>query len=394
MRTSRHDSSSVDVLCLLIAILAAFLLIGATIAFAARPNFVIILADDLGYGDLACYGSKLNETPNIDRLASEGMRFTDFHSNGPMCSATRAALLSGCYQQRFGPRFDGALSPSNDNDNGLPQEAVTIAETLQQAGYATGMFGKWHLGYKPPLWPTHQGFDKFIGLSTGDGDHHTQISRSGNRDWWKNDRNLKEKGYTTDLITRHSIDFIERHKEGPFFLFVSHLAIHFPWQGPDDPAHRVQGTNYANDKWGIIPNRSNVAPHVKAMIESLDKSVGQIISALKENDLDENTFVIFASDNGGYTHYAKSHFNISSNSPLRGQKCGVYEGGHRVPCIAWWPGKIQPAQQTAQTVLTMDLFPTLTKLAAAKLPKGQKIDGQDIGPLLFRREPLPPRMLF
>ena len=164
------------------------LLLGVAIVSANQPNIVLIVADDLGYGDLACYGSGRHQTPHIDRLAADGLLMTDFHSNGSMCSATRAALLTGCYQQRFGPEFDGALGPSPLADNGLPLEAVTIAEVLQHSGYATGMFGKWHLGYRPPLWPTHQGFEEFVGLGSGDGDHHTQINRSGQlgqlRDAW------------------------------------------------------------------------------------------------------------------------------------------------------------------------------------------------------------------
>ena len=361
---------------------------------ANQPNIVLILADDLGYGDLACYGSLRQETPHIDRLATGGVRFTDFHSNGPMCSATRAALLTGCYQQRFGPEFDGALGPSPRDDNGLPLAAVTIAEVLQQVGYATGMYGKWHLGYRPPLWPTQQGFDEFVGLGSGDGDHHTQIDRSGQQDWWKNDVIRMESAYTTDLITDHSVDFIRRHRKQPFFLYVAHLAIHFPWQGRDDLPHRVQGTNYSNDKWGIIPDRHNVAPHVKAMIEAVDQSVGKIVSALDECGLSENTLVVFASDNGGYLQYADSHFNISSNGPLKGQKGEVHEGGHRVPCIARWPGRIPPGRTSAQTVLTMDFFPTFASLAGAKLPTGQQLDGRDIGPLLLDDQALAERMTF
>jgi arylsulfatase A-like enzyme len=372
----------------------SFLAASATSVQAGPPNFVIILIDDLGYGDVGCYGSKVNETPNIDRLAAEGNRFTDFHSNGPMCSATRAALLTGCYQQRFGKRFDSALGPSSRPDNGLPLKAVTIAEVLKQAGYATGIFGKWHVGYKAPFLPTYQGFDEFVGLVSGDGDHHTQIDRLGNEDWWKNDKIRMEEGYTAELLTWHSIDFIRRHKEEPFFLYVPHLAIHFPWQGPNDPPHRVKGTDYTSDKWGIVPDRNNVALHVKAMIEAVDKSVGEIVSAIDKHGLTDNTLVIFASDNGGYTHYKESHFNISNNGPLKGQKGGVEEGGHRVPCIARWPGKIKPGQAVGDTVMTMDFYPTLAGLAEAQLSKGQKLDGIDLAPLLFRGESLPERMVF
>ena len=361
---------------------------------AAPPNIVLILADDLGYGDLGCYGSKQNATPHIDALAAAGIRFTDFHSNGPMCSATRAALLSGCYQQRFGPRFDGALGPSPRPNNGLPLEVVTIAEVLQQAGYATGMFGKWHLGYHPPYWPTRQGFDTFVGLASGDGDHLTRIDRRGNEDWWHNEKAVKESGYTADLLTRHSIDFIRRHRDQPFFVYVPHLSIHFPWQGPNDPPHRVAGTDYTDDKWGIVRDVNNVAPHVKAMIEALDKTVGQILDAIDELGLTDNTLIVFASDNGGYRYYKQSHFNISSNGPLKGQKGGVDEGGHRVACIARWPGRIEPGRVSADTVMSMDLFPTFAQLARAELPSGQQLDGVDITGLLLRGERLPERMTF
>ncbi|MEM1295418.1 MAG: sulfatase-like hydrolase/transferase, partial [Verrucomicrobiota bacterium] len=194
------------------------------LAAQPQPNFVIILADDLGYGDLGCYGSKFSRTPNLDRLADEGMRFTDFHSNGPMCTPTRAALLTGLYQNRFGRRFEAALSGKN-RDKGLPLEAVTIAEVLRDRGYATACFGKWHLGYEAPWFPVNQGFDEFRGLLSGDGDFHTQVDRSGNEDWWHDEQLSAEDGYTTDLITQHGVDFIERHRDQPFLLYLPHLAV-------------------------------------------------------------------------------------------------------------------------------------------------------------------------
>ncbi len=359
------------------------------------PNFVVILVDDLGYGDVGCYGSQVNKTPEIDQLARRGLRCTDFHSNGPMCSPTRAALLTGCYQQRFGKEFDFALGPEEGRDPGLPLEAVTLAEVLRQSGYATGLFGKWHLGFKPPQTPVNQGFDEFRGLLSGDGDHHTHIDRRGKKDWWWNDDLKMQSGYTTDLITDHSIDFIERHRNRPFFLYLAHLAIHFPWQGPSDPPHRVEGTNYGDDKWGIIPNRKNVAPHVKAMVEAVDRSVGRVMSTLEKLNLAENTLVVFTSDNGGYLDYASGGFeNISSNGPFKGQKGDVHEGGHRVPAIFVWPGKIAAGTVTDQTLLTMDLFPTFTRLAGAKLPTGQKRDGVDLAPLLFEQTAFAERTLF
>ncbi len=359
-----------------------------------KPNIILILIDDLGYGDLGCYGNITIRTPNIDLLADEGMRFTDFHSNGPMCTPTRSALLTGMYQNRLGNKFEGPLSGKTQYDEGMPLEVVTMAEMLKSAGYATGMFGKWHLGYKEPFLPFNQGFDEFRGLAAGDGDHHSHIDRWGREDWWHNNTPAMENGYSVDLITDHSKSFIENHKNEPFFLYMAHLAIHFPWQGPEDPAHREKGISYENDKWGIIPDRDNVHPHVKAMVEAVDKSVGEIVNTLKKLKLDDNTLVIFTSDNGGYIHYNHQFKNISSNGPLRGQKAEVYEGGHRVPFIAWWPGKIRPGMKNSETTMTMDLYQTFAELAGAQLSNHQILDGMDISSLLFDNEKLPDRTLY
>ena len=357
-----------------------------------RPNIVLIVADDLGYGDLQCYGSKLNETPAIDRLAAGGLRFTDFHSNGSMCTPTRAAMLTGLYQHRFGKKFDGPLSGKETRDHGLPLAAVTCAEVFQQHGYATGMFGKWHLGYIPPWLPPSQGFDEFRGLGAGDGDHHTHIDRWGREDWWHNNTLDMTTGYTADLLTKYSIEFIEANQGQPFFLYVPHLAIHFPWQGPNDPPHRKKGNDYGNDKWGIVPDPSNVQPHVKAMVESVDESVEQILAALERLQLTENTLVIFTSDNGGYLNYGENFQNISSNGPLRGQKGTVYEGGHRVPMIFYWKGKIAPAVTDAMA-LSIDLFPTFATVASLNTNKLQ-LDGVDLMPHLLKQQDLPERTLF
>ena len=366
---------------------------GTSRCHAAAPvNIVLIVADDLGYGDLACYGNQTNQTPHIDQLAAGGLKFTDFHSNGSMCSPTRAAMLTGQYQQRFGRKFDGPLSGEITRDHGLPLAAVTIAEVLQQHGYATAMFGKWHLGYIPPWLPTSQGFAEFRGLGAGDGDHHTHIDRWGREDWWHNDSLDMQPGYTAELLTQYSVDFIERHQHEPFFLYVPHLAIHFPWQGPHDPPHRQQGHDYGNDKWGIIPDPANVSPHVQAMIASLDRSVGQIMQTLKQLELEENTLVVFTSDNGGYLNYAEKYHNISSNGHLRGQKGTLYEGGHRVPMIFHWPGKIAPAVSQA-TSLSIDLLPTFANLANAEVTE-LLLDGDDLTQHLLHNRPLADRTLY
>jgi len=359
-----------------------------------QPNIILILIDDLGYGDLGCYGNKLNNTPHIDRLSEEGLLLTDFHSNGPMCTPTRASLLTGMYQNRLGEMFEGPLSGKTQYDKGMPLEITTIAELLKSRGYATGMFGKWHLGYKLPFLPVNQGFDEFRGLGAGDGDHHSHIDRWGREDWWHNGSLDMENGYSVDLITQHSKEFITKNKDNPFFLYMAHLAIHFPWQGPNDPPHRQKGTSYEDDKWGIIPDRENVHPHVKAMVEAVDQSVGELIAMLKDLHLEENTLVIFTSDNGGYIHYNHEFKNISSNGVLRGQKAEVYEGGHRVPFIAWWPGKIPAGTKSDQTAITMDLYPTFAELANIQPTGNQPLDGTSLTGLLFEDKRLPERTLF
>jgi arylsulfatase A len=239
--------------------------LGLAAQTAKPPNIILILADDLGYGDLGVYGNKSIRTPHLDRLAREGLRFTDFHANGPMCSPTRAAILTGRYQHRFGRKFESALG-EDSYDSGLPATATTIAQVLKERGYATAIYGKWHLGYRPPFLPTRYGFDDFRGLASGDGDHHSHIDRSGRKDWWHNERIEMEEGYTADLLTRHSIRFIEQNKHRPFFLYLPHLAIHFPWQGPRDKSgYRVEGKDY-NDlsKLGQLESK-DVSAKVKEM---------------------------------------------------------------------------------------------------------------------------------
>jgi len=363
-----------------------------------KPNFVLIVADDLGYGDIGCYGNENNKTPYLDAMAAEGMKFIDFHSNGPMCSPTRASLLTGQYQNRFGRAFESALSAKIHANMGLPLEVVTIPEALKKAGYATGMFGKWHLGYNLPYLPARHGFDEFKGLLTGDGDHHSHISRSGTEDWWHDERIEMEDGYSVDLITQHSIDFLEKNRKNPFFLYVAHLAIHFPWQGPDEHAHRVKGQSYWNlSKLG--PHKEGeVGPVVRQMVEAVDRSVGEIMAALKKYGLCDNTFVFFTSDNGGYLDYDDRYKDeISSNGLLRGQKGDVFEGGHRVPAIAWWPDRIKSGIITQEITMTMDLMPTYLELAGLEVPGADSdnaLDGRTLAPVLFEGRTMPKRTLF
>jgi arylsulfatase A-like enzyme len=355
------------------------------------PNIVLILADDLGYGDLGCYGHPTHRTPHLNRLAASGLRFTDFHSNGPMCSATRAALLTGRYQNRLGRAFEGALGDA-DYDRGLPLQTPTIATVLKGRGYATALYGKWHLGFHAPYLPTRYGFDEFRGIVHGDSDHHSHVDRSGRQGWWQNETPINETGYAADLVTEHGVAFIEKNRRRPFFLYLPHLSIHFPWQGPRDSGYRQPGKDY-NDlsKLGALSSK-DVAAQTKAMVEHLDQCVGRIVAALQRNGVLKDTLVLFTSDNGGYLQYEGGYHNISSNGPLRGQKTEVYEGGHRVPAIACWPGRIRPGV-TDSTAATFDLLPTFAQLGGAKMD-GMALDGVSLETVLFEGRPLAERPLY
>jgi len=360
-----------------------------------KPNIILILADDLGYGDVGCYfaerlspaGSKIINTPHIDALAKRGMRFTDFHANGPMCSPTRAAVLTGRYQQRCG--IEGVLSVKSNRDTGMAPEEVTFAEVLNAAGYATACLGKWHLGYTVPFIPVNQGFDTFRGFMAGGSDYHSHINRSGEPDWWKDDKLVPEEGYTTDLLTDHAIRFIKQNKDRPFCVYIPYQAVHFPFQGPDDEADRVIGGNYwSKAKYGRrYDDVQDRKAAYKEMIESLDANVGRIVAAVRKLGLEQETLVFFTSDNGAYRW-------VGSNLPCRGQKTDLWEGGHRVPAVACWPGQIKPGTVSGETTMTMDLFPTMVAMAGAKLPKVLKLDGTSLLPLLLEGKKLPDRTLF
>ncbi len=329
------------------------------------------MADDLGYGSLGCYNSKEVSTPNIDRLAASGMLFTDFHSNGAMCTPTRAALMTGRYPQRCTWVDDEELSPvfREQRRKNLPQrwawgiarDELTIARVLQESGYRTGLIGKWHLGYDFRFHPMNYGFDEFRGFVGGSVDYHTHVAQHGLRtlDWWHDMEIRNEDGYATDLLTKYAINFIERNRDRPFFLYLAHAAPHAPWQGREPKEKKPPVATY------------------KEMIEILDESVGLVVEALRHLDLIESTLVVFCSDNG-----ADAPPGISANAPLQGKKGSMQEGGHRVPFIASWPGRIRPGSKSNATVMTMDFLPTFAELAGSKLPPDRQIDGANIMPIL------------
>ncbi|GAA5222313.1 sulfatase-like hydrolase/transferase [Membranihabitans marinus] len=332
------------------------------------PNIVLIVIDDIGYGDLGIYGHGQHNTPNINRLARKGMIFSDFHTNGSVCSPTRAALMTGQYQQRSG--VERAIG--FNKEEGIPLNKRIFAEGLQEKGYKTGVFGKWHLGHVEFFGPNFQGFDKSV-VSNNSPDYHTHMSRVGELDWYEDHELNNESGYLTDLVSQHSLDFVDENKENPFFLYVSHIALHFPFQGPTDPPLRTEGKIWHDVKYGPLPESQYRRAYLD-MLESVDNSIGELMSKLESLNLDENTLVFITSDNGAYPW-------VGSNYPLRGGKGNLFEGGHRVPAIAYWPGQIAEGVVESTTLMTMDLAPTFLSLANASSEE-DNFDGMDFSPLL------------
>ncbi len=345
----------------------------------SRPNFVILLADDLGYGDLACYGHPHVRTPHLDRLAASGRRFDDFHSSGAVCSPTRAGLLTGRYQQRAGiPGVILADPKAGLRHQGLQPGETTFAGLLRAAGYATGICGKWHLGYEPRYNPVRHGFDTFYGYVSGNVDYFSHVDGAGIPDWWDGDRLAPEEGYTTHLITRHAVEFIEAHAQQPFCLYVAHEAVHSPYQGPGDGPVRL------GDGQRRPERRDRVAAY-REMTEAMNAGVGEVLAALERLGLEERTLVFFFSDNGATP--------VGSNGVLRGGKGTLWEGGHRVPAIARWPGRIAAGSRCDVPTICLDLLPTFLALAGAA-PPPRPLDGIDLGSLLFGTGAPPNRLIF
>ena len=333
----------------------------------ALPNVILIMADDLGYGDLGCYGNTQINTPHIDSLAIGGMKLTNYHSNGVVCSPTRASLLTGLYPQEAG--IEGVVTAKSHRNTGMSPEKYTLAELFKEAGYTTALFGKWHLGYSPAFGPTVQGFDEFRGFVSGNVDYQSHIDQEGYADWWEGKELRPEEGYLTEIITDHGIQLMEEVKDEPFFLYLPHGAPHYPYQGPADPADRTVKGDFP-----IQGSRKDATNAYQEMIESLDSHVGRTMAYLKEKALLENTLVIFCSDNGAPK-------NAGSNAPFQGHKGQLYEGGHRVPAIFYWKGTIQPGTSD-QLVLSMDIFPTLADLLKLEPDHKKKLSGVSAAGLL------------
>ncbi len=327
------------------------------------PNVVLIYADDLGYGDLGCYGAK-NTTPHLDRLAAEGLRFTNFYTAQAVCSASRAALMTGCYPNRV--RIAGALGPKDKI--GLHHDEMTLAELVKQKDYATAIFGKWHLGHLPEFLPRTQGFDEYFGLPYSNDMWPLRPDRPAGSypdlpliDGIKPIELNPDQSQLTTRYTEHAVDFIARHKDRPFFLYVPHAMPHVPLF--------VSAKRHGKSGQGLYGD----------VIAEIDWSVGEILKALKQHEIDEETLVIFTSDNGPWLSYGN---HGGAAGPLREGKGTTWEGGVRVPCVMRWPGRIAASKVCDEPAMTIDLFPTVAKLAGAKLPE-RKIDGTDIGGLTF-----------
>ncbi|HPA18872.1 MAG TPA: sulfatase [Verrucomicrobiae bacterium] len=341
------------------------------------PNFVIIYIDDMGYADIGPFGARAYKTPNLDRLAKEGRVFTDFYVSQAVCSASRAALMTGCHSVRIG--ILGALGPQSRS--GIGQEEITLGEIAKQKGYATACFGKWHLGHLRQFLPLQHGFDEYFGLpySNDMWPYHPGVRQLPMEERLKkwphlpliegNDIKIPQVGdaeqnQLTTWYTQHAVAFIEKNKGRPFLLYVPHSMVHVPLH-VSDKFRDKSGAGLFGD-----------------VVMEVDWSVGQIVEALRRTGLDRDTCVVFASDNGPWLSYGD---HAGSALPLREGKGTMFDGGCRVPCIMWWPGKIPAGTTCREPAMTIDILPTIAGLIGAKLPD-HKIDGLDIWPLMCGRE--------
>jgi arylsulfatase A-like enzyme len=333
-----------------------------------RPNIVFIVADDMGYGDVGFQGSKDIPTPNIDALARGGVRFTDAYVTGPYCSPTRAGLMTGRYPQRFGHEFNIGMVPAHA-DAGLPLSEVTLANRLHNAGYRTAIIGKWHLGSAERFRPRTRGFDEFFGFLAGG---HTYLGQTEQNPIYDNDSvaAATSVSYTTDDFTTRAVDFVQRNKDRPFFLYLAYNAVHTPVQAPDKYLSR-----FAN----LTGQRRTYA----AMLSAMDDGVGRVMEALRSTGIEENTLVVFFSDNGGPTTVGS--VNGSSNGPLRGSKRETWEGGIRVPMVLYWKGRVRAGASYSQPVIQLDLHPTALAAAGIATRAEWKLDGVDLFPFVDGR---------
>ena len=331
---------------------------------ARKPNVIIIVADDLGYADVGFNGCTDIPTPNLDSLAQNGVRFAEGYVTCPICSPSRAGLLTGRYQQRFGHEFNPSLETEAEAF-GMPLDQITIAAMLKNAEYATGMVGKWHLGLKPEYHPLRRGFQEFYGFLQG-AHSYVNLRKTDRYPILRGTEPIDEPEYLTDAFTREAVAFIDRHSTDPFFLYLTYNAVHTPMQAPQKYLDRFP--NIAETK------RRTYA----AMLSAMDDGIGAVLRKLRDNGLDQDTMIFFFSDNGG-----PIYVNSSSNLPLNGAKGTVYEGGIRVPFLFQWQRRLPRGTVYKNPVSTLDIFATVAAAAGAEVPRDRKMDGVNLMPYLL-----------
>ena len=350
---------------------------------AERPNVLFILADDLGYGDLSCYGRPDYDTPVLDALAADGVKLTSAYAAAPVCTPTRCGFITGRYPQRFEVGLEEPLTLRSP-PVGLPAAQPTIASRLRAVGYATALVGKWHLGWRPEFTPNRFGFDEFFGCLSGAVDYFTHRAPDAGPadlpDLWENDERVAPDGYVTDLFTERAVEYVSRRRTQPFYLSLHYTAPHAPWEGPADRA-TVDHTDHGP---GPMVNGGSLGAYAE-MMRSMDEGIGRVLAALRRARLERDTLVIFTSDNGGERY--------SFNWPFSFQKGYLWEGGLRVPAIVRWPGVVPAGTVTDQAAITMDW--TATILAAARAPlDAAPLDGENVLPVLTGEREAYDRTLF
>ncbi len=335
-----------------------------------RPNVIFILADDLGWGDLSCYGRPDYATPNIDRLAAEGTKFTDAYSASAVCTPTRCGYITGRYLARSRIGLEEPLTARNANV-GLEPNQPTIASLLKQSGYETSLIGKWHLGFRPEWGPNAHGFDEFFGILAGAGDYFLHKNGLGTPDLYENLTPVERNGYLTDLLTERAVSYVKKSRSNPFFLSLHYTAPHWPWQGPKG-GETISFTAQASEPAAMTTGGS--LKLYAEMMKSLDDGVGRVMQAVRAAGIDRNTLVIFTSDNGGE--------RFSYLWPFSGQKGDLLEGGIRVPAIVRWPGVVPANRITQQMAITMDWTATILAAAKANVAADHSLDGIDLLPIV------------
>jgi arylsulfatase A-like enzyme len=359
---------------------ASSAIFNSTVTASSRPNIIFILADDMGWADLSCYGRPDYKTPNLDKLATEGIKFTNAYSAAPVCTPARVGFYTGRYPARLPVGLHEPMTQRSQigerlKTAGIPLEHPTVSSLIKGQGYDTALIGKWHVGYLPYYSPLRIGFDEFFGNMSGAVDHFTHKDMTGAADLFEDEVPVDRVGYITDLLTDRAVDYIRRPHKNPFYLSLHYTSPHWPWEGPGDIeiSRKLKGGYVGFTSGGSLKIYGE-------MMKNLDAGIGRVLAALKKAGLEKNTLVIFTSDNGGE--------RFSFNWPFRGEKFDVYEGGVRVPAIVRWPGLTKPGTVSDQPVITMDWTATMIAAAGGKPDPKYPLDGEDVTTVLSLKRPV------